>query len=65
MSKKRQPVAFLWTLDNTEGIPENKPAQALDFDGKRSPFGTPGKDHSRSFKVTCEPLYASPSGSGG
>lgn len=53
------PVAWLHTLDNTEGIEGNHPLQKLSF-SHESPFGTPETDHSEEFTVTKIPLYAEP-----
>lgn len=57
MSQK--PAAYLWTLDNTDGIPGNKPAVEVTLK-KVSPFGRRGVDYSSEYKVTCEPLYRRP-----
>jgi len=53
---KMKPIAWLHTMDNTEGIPENEPYQLLSF-SPNSPFGRPGVDYSESFPVTSQSLY--------
>ena len=54
-----KPVAWLHTLDNTEGIEGNEPLTELSF-SPESPFGVPGRDHSEEFRVTSTPLYSEP-----
>lgn len=49
-------TAWLHTMDNTEGHPENEPWCVLSFDAT-SPFGVPGKNYSASYPVTKTPLY--------
>jgi hypothetical protein len=52
-------VAWLHTMDNTEGIKGNEPRLALTF-SKQKPFGIPGRDYSKTFPVTSVPLYTYP-----
>lgn len=59
MSALQKPAAWLHTLDNTEGIPSNTPERCLSF-SKKSPFGVPGVDHSKSYPVTKTALYEHP-----
>ena len=63
---KQKPVAWMHTMDNTEGIKGNKPWTVITT-SKRNPFGKPGIDYSASYPVTSEPLYrtATSAGNGG
>lgn len=54
-----KPVAWLHTMDNTEGIEGNEPWCTLSFNAE-NPFGVPGEDYSETFPVTSEPLYTRP-----
>lgn len=54
-----KPVAWMHTLDNTEGIEGNEPEVVVTF-SKKNPFGRPGIDYSKSFPVTSIPLYSAP-----
>lgn len=54
--KPKKPIAWLHTLDNTEGIEGNRPMRILSF-SPESPFGVPGRDHSEGCTVTSVPLY--------
>ena len=55
-----EPVAWIHTMDNTEGCEENEPWIVF-TDSEENPFGIPGEDYSESYFVTSEPLYtASP-----
>lgn len=49
-------VGWMHELDNTDGIPGNTPLRVFS-EGKKSPFGVPGKDHSKSYKVASRPIY--------
>lgn len=51
-----EPVAWMHTLDNTEGIPSNRPMVVFDT-SPNHPFGQPGKDYSPEFAVVSVPLY--------
>jgi hypothetical protein len=51
-----KPVAWLHTLDNTEGIKENEPKQVLSFSGD-NPFGIPGRNYDEAFSATSTPLW--------
>ena len=63
---KQKPVAWMHTMDNTEGIKGNKPWVVITT-SKRNPFGKPGIDYSACYPVTSEPLYraATSAGNGG
>ena len=52
----KNPVAWLHTLHDTEGIEGNEPWRQLSF-SREIPFGIPGTDYSEEFKVTSIPLY--------
>ena len=54
-----EPVAWLHTMDNTEGIEGNEPWCRLSFNAE-NPFGVPGEDYSETYPVTSEPLYPRP-----
>ena len=54
-----EPVAWLHTLDNTDGIPENKPWRELSF-YPQHPLGGLGADYSSEYRITSEPLYLHP-----
>lgn len=56
-NSNKKPIAWLHTLDNTEGIEGNKPIRMLSF-FEATPFGVPGVDHDESFAVTSIPLYS-------
>jgi len=49
-------VAWLHTMDNTEGLKENEPERVLSFSAIH-PFGRSGIDYSDTFPVTSEPLF--------
>jgi hypothetical protein len=51
-----EPVAWMHTLDNTEGILSNRPMVVFDT-SPNHPFGQPGKDYSPEFTVASVPLY--------
>ena len=55
----QEPVAWMHTMDNTEGFEENEPYVLITEDGE-NPFGVPGEDYSESFPVTSVPLYTTP-----
>lgn len=48
-------VAWEHTMDNTEGIPGNRPQVLLTY-SPTNPFGRPGVDYSESFSVTSRAL---------
>lgn len=48
-------VAWRWTM-----IAEGQPTVRLSQNNRISPFGEPGVDHSKTFIVTCDPLFAHP-----
>lgn len=50
-----QAVAWEHTMDNTEGIPGNRPQVLLTY-SPTNPFGRPGVDYSESFSVTSRAL---------
>jgi hypothetical protein len=52
-----EPVAWLHTMDNTQGCPGNSPEKCL-TDSSENPFGEAGLDYSETFRVTAAPLYA-------
>ena len=54
-----EPVAWMHTMDNTEGHKANKP-YVLFTKSKRNPFGVAGRDYSKSYPVTKQPLYTTP-----
>lgn len=56
---KQKPVAWMHTMDNTEGCKENTPRVVLSF-FKNNPFGRPGIDYSETYPVTSVPLYREP-----
>jgi ABC-type branched-subunit amino acid transport system substrate-binding protein len=56
---EQEPVAWMHTMDNTEGHKANKP-YVLFTKSKRNPFGVAGRDYSKSYPVTKQPLYTTP-----
>ena len=54
-----EPVAYRWTLDNTDGIKTNHPWIVI-TDNDKNPFGRPGIDYSAAYPAHCEPLYLHP-----
>jgi hypothetical protein len=56
---QQKPVAWMHTMDNTEGHKANKP-YVLFTKSKRNPFGVAGRDYSKSYPVTKQPLYTTP-----
>ena len=56
---QQEPVAWMHTMDNTEGHKANKP-YVLFTKSKRNPFGVAGRDYSKSYPVTKQPLYTTP-----
>ena len=56
---QQEPVAWMHTMDNTEGHKANKP-YVLFTKSKRNPFGVAGRDYSKSYPVTKQPLYTRP-----
>ena len=54
-----EPVAWMHTLDNTEGLETNEP-EVIFTSSERNPFGKAGRDYSRSYKVTSVALYTHP-----
>ena len=56
---QQKSVAWMHTMDNTEGHKENKP-YVLFTKSKQNPFGVAGRDYSKSYPVTKQPLYTSP-----
>jgi hypothetical protein len=59
LAQQAEPVAWMHTMDNTEGHKANKP-YVLFTKSKRNPFGVAGRDYSKSYPVTKQPLYTSP-----
>lgn len=54
--QRTEPDAWLHIMDNTEDIEDNVATKVLMFN-RSNPFGIPGKDYSKEFKVTKYPLY--------
>ena len=54
-----EPVAWMHTMDNTEGCEENEPWVVL-MDSDENPFGVPGDDYSETYPVISQPLYTAP-----
>lgn len=54
-----EPVAWMHTLDNTEGIEGNAPCVIFSSEPAH-PFGIAGEDFSKTYPVTSAPLYAAP-----
>lgn len=54
-----EPVAWMHTMDSTDGIEGNEPRKALTF-SEENPFGVPGRDYSETYPVTSTPLFAAP-----
>lgn len=55
MTRRKTPVEsllpkaiYLHYLDNTEGIPDNRPLLCFSTT-KKNPFGTPGLDYSKTY----------------
>jgi hypothetical protein len=56
-----EPVAWLHTMDKTQGCPENSPEKWL-TDSSENPFGEAGVDYYGTFPVAAVPLYSAPTG---
>lgn len=54
-----EPIAWMHTMDNTEGCEENEPWVVL-TDSDENPFGVPGEDYSETYPVISQPLYTAP-----
>lgn len=50
------PFAYVHIMDNTGGIPGNRPNTVLTKSAKH-PFGLPGVDYSREYPVTRKKLF--------
>ena len=59
IAQQQEPVAWMHIMDNTEGHKANKP-YVLFTKSKRNPFGVAGRDYSKSYPVTKQPLYTRP-----
>lgn len=54
-----QPIGYMHTLDNTDGIPGNEPMCEFSRSAE-NPFGEPGVDYSPEYQWTVRPIYITP-----
>lgn len=54
-----QPIGYMHTLDNTDGIPGNEPMREFSRSAE-NPFGEPGVDYSPEYRRTVRPIYTAP-----